>query len=190
MSMSICVYCSSQDRIAPKYFEVARELGAAIGRRGYTLVYGAGRIGLMGEVARAVQANGGRVVGVIPEALNKEGIVYDQADELIVTKDMRERKGVMDKRSDAFVALPGGFGTMDEVFEALTLKQLRYHNRPLVLLDVDGFFEPMVRLLDRIVDDGFALEHHRQLYHFVTDVPAVFDYLEGYEPPEVWGKWA
>ena len=190
MSMSICVFCSSQDRIAPKFFEAARELGAAIGERGYTLVYGAGRVGLMGAVAEAVQAHGGRVVGVIPEALNKEGIVYEQADELIVTRDLRERKGVMDRRSDAFVALPGGFGTMDEVFETLTLKQLRYHDRPLVLLDVDGFFAPMTRLLEQIVEGGFALEHHRQLYHFASDVPGVFEYLEGYEPPEVWGKWA
>lgn len=190
VSMAICVFCSSQDQIHPKYFDVARELGAAIGQRGYTLVYGAGRIGLMGEVARAVQAHGGRVVGVIPEALNQNGIVYEEADELIVTRDLRERKSIMDRRSDAFVALPGGFGTMDEVFETLTLKQLRYHNRPLVFLDVDGFFEPVARLLDRIVDDGFALEHHRNLYQFVYDVPSVFEYLESYEPPEVWGKWA
>lgn len=190
MSMAICVFCSSQNSIAPKYFQVARELGTAIGERGYTLVFGAGRIGLMGAVAEAVRTSGGRVIGVIPEALNQEGIVYDHADELIVTKDMRERKGVMDRRSDAFIALPGGFGTMDEVFETLTLKQLRYHNRPLIFLDVDGFFEPMIRLLDRIVDDGFALEHHRQLYHVVHDVPSVFEYLETYEPPEVWGTWA
>lgn len=190
MSMAICVFCSSQDRIAPKYFEVARELGRAIGERGHTLVFGAGRIGLMGAVADAARTSGGRVVGVIPEALNKDGIVYDQADELIVTRDLRERKGVMDRRSDAFIALPGGFGTLDEVFETLTLKQLRYHNRPLVFLDVDDFFQPLVRLLDRIVDDGFALEHHRRLYHVVHDVPSVFEYLETYEPPEVWGKWA
>ena len=190
MSISICVFCSSQDHIVPKYFDIARELGAAIGERGHTLVYGGARIGLMGAVAEAAKAHGGRVVGVIPEALNVEGIVCDRLDELIVTRDMRERKAVMDRRSDALVALPGGFGTMDEVFETLTLKQLRYHDRPLVLLDVDGFFEPMARLLDQIVEDGFALEHHRQLYHFASDVPAVFEYLEEYQPPEVWGKWA
>lgn len=190
MPMSICVFCSSQDRIAPRYFDVARELGAAIGKRGDTLVFGAGRVGLMGAVARAVHAHGGRVIGVIPEALNAVGIVYDEADELIVTKDLRARKAVMDARSDAFIVLPGGFGTMDELFEMLTLKQLRYHNRPLVLLDVDGFFEPVTRLLDAIVDGGFALDHHRRLYDVASDVPSVFAYLESYEPPEVWGKWA
>ena len=190
MSMSICVFCSSQDNIAPKFFEAARELGAAMGRRGDTLVFGAGRVGLMGAVAEAVQAHGGRVVGVIPEALHLEGIVYDRADELIVTKDLRERKAVMDRRSDAFVVLPGGFGTMDELFETLTLKQLRYHTRPLVLLDVDGFFEPVVRLFDWIVEGGFALDHHRQLYCVAKDVPSVFEYLKTYEPPAVWGKWA
>jgi len=190
MSMAICVFCSSQDSIAPKYFEVARELGAEIGRRGNTLVYGAGGAGLMGAVARAARAHGARVVGVVPEALHRTGIIFQETDELIVTKDLRERKGIMDQRADAFIVLPGGFGTLDELFETLTLKQLRYHSRPLVLLDVDGFFAPVVRLLDQIIEGGFALEHHRELYHVATDVPSAFAYLESYEPPQVWGRWA
>jgi uncharacterized protein (TIGR00730 family) len=122
MSQSICVFSSSSDAIDRSFFQVAAELGAAIARRGDVMVFGGFNVGLMGEAARAVHQQGGRVVGVIPAFIESRGLGYDAADELIVTRDMRERKAAMEVRADAFVALPGGFGTLEEMFEIITLK--------------------------------------------------------------------
>lgn len=189
MTRMICVYCSSSDKVAPVYFDAARELGLAMAARGYGLIYGGTSVGLMGAVARAVHEGGGQVVGVIPEAIHREGISYDLADELIVTRDMRERKAAMENRATAFVALPGGFGTLEELFEILTLKQLRYHHKPLMLLDVDGFYKPLEDLFTHMYKERFAREEYRELYHFAPTVDALFTYLDGYQPPAPIRKW-
>lgn len=190
MPHSICVFCSSSDRVAPVFFDAARELGAEIARRGHTLVYGGAGVGLMGTVARSVHQHGGRVVGVIPEALKAAGIGYDLCDELIVTRDMRERKAVLDQRSTAFFGLPGGFGTLEEVLEAITLKQLSYHAKPVLLLNLDGFYNPLEHLFEHIYAQNFAREHYRELYHFAPAVSEAFTYLDAYQPPTVRGKWS
>jgi cytokinin riboside 5'-monophosphate phosphoribohydrolase len=188
-SPAICVFSSSSDAIDRNFFSAALELGMEIALRNGTLVYGGTNIGLMGAVARATQKHGGHVIGVIPEFLRAKGITFTSADELIVTHDMRERKATMESRSDAFVALPGGFGTLEEMIEIITLKQLRQHVKPVVFLDIDNFYRPLQRLFEHMISNHFAKEAMRQIYHFATDVPRAFHYLDSYEPPKLDDKW-
>ena len=161
---SICVYCSSSDAVDGAYFEAARELGAEIARRKLRLVYGGTDIGLMGVVAKAAKTGGGQVIGVIPEAIRAMGIASTIDDELVVTADVRSRKAVMEDRADAFIALPGGFGTLEELLEAITHRQLRYHNKPIVLLNAAGFYDPLAALFDELFEHGFAKPKYRALY--------------------------
>lgn len=165
---SICVYCSSSNAIADTYPPVAEALGRAIARRGHTLVYGGGAVGLMGVLAKAAHDAGGAVTGVIPSKLqDREGIAYE-ADNLIVTETMRERKGIMFRKSDAFIVLPGGFGTVEEFMEVLTLKQLGYHDHPIAILNVDGFFDTLLDFFEELRDGRFARESIHDLVHVVS----------------------
>ena len=189
MSKAICVFCSSSDSIAPIYFGVANELGAMLARRGIALVYGGSNIGLMGTVARAVHAHSGCVIGVIPQTIHARGIAYDTADELIVTRDLRSRKATMEARADGFIALPGGFGTLEEVVEVITLKQLQTHDKPIILLNTEGFYDPLIALFEHFYEQRFAKPDQRQLYHFAPDIDSVFAYLDSYEPPQIENKW-
>ncbi|MFM1920568.1 MAG: hypothetical protein RLZZ303_2202 [Candidatus Hydrogenedentota bacterium] len=185
----LCVYASSSDALDDCYKDAARALGLAIGGRGWTLVYGAGHIGLMGVTARAVHEGGGRVVGVIPDLLHERDLSYMEADELIVTTGMRERKAIMEDRGDAFVALPGGFGTLEEILEVLTLKQLHYHEKPVCFLNVNGFYDPLFECFERLFSERFTQEQHRNLYFAATSVPELMDYLDGYRHVEPVDKW-
>ncbi len=190
MSQTLCVYCSSSDAVAPIYFETAEEVGAQLAQQGYTLIYGGGRIGLMGALARAVHQSGGRVIGVIPEFLRDNGLAYDAADELIITRDLRERKAVMEARAEGFVTLPGGFGTLEEALEIITLKQLGLHTKPVVMINVQGFYDSMLELMERIYQERFAKPEYRHLYHFAPDVDEAFSYLAAYQPtPLAVNKW-
>lgn len=186
---SLCVYASSSDLLSPEYQAAAHELGLAIGRRNLTLIYGAGQVGLMGYVARAVHEGGGKVVGVIPELLHARELAYMEADELIVTTGMRERKAIMENRGDAFVALPGGFGTMEEILEILTLRQLHYHHKPVVFYNVLGFYEPLLQCFERLFMEHFVHVQHRELYHRADTVEEVFAYLDAYQPVMPEDKW-
>ena len=175
---SICVYCSSSNAIADTYPPVAEALGRGVARRGHELVYGGGAVGLMGVLAHAAHEEGGTVTGVIPSKLqDREGIAYD-ADELIVTDTMRERKGIMFRRSDAFVVLPGGYGTLEEFMEVLTLKQLGYHNHPIAILNVDGFFDTLLDFFEELRDGRFAREAITDLVHVVPTADEALDRLE------------
>ena len=151
MAHTICVYCASSDAVDAAYGEAAEALGHLMGDRGDTLVYGGGTIGLMGILARATQSRGGHVVGVIPESLRTKELAYEEADELVVTPDLRTRKHEMDVRADAFIALPGGFGTLEEVVEVLTLKQLHLHDKAIVFLNTDEFWTPLFELFDHFI---------------------------------------
>lgn len=162
--LNICVYCASSNQIDEAFFALARVAGAAIARRGWALVYGGGSVGMMGELARAVHASGGRVVGVIPQFLLDREVGYLAADELIVTTTMRERKRLMDERADAFVALPGGFGTLEELLEILTLRQLGYHDKPIIIVNADGFFDLLLGQFERGFALGFSHPQHQHLY--------------------------
>jgi hypothetical protein len=190
MDNSICVYCSSSSAVDPIYVEAARALGQGLAERGRTLVYGGASVGLMGAVAEACHAAGGRVIGVIPRPMQDTRYVFEAADEIVVTADMRERKAVMAERSSGFVALPGGFGTLEEVLEVLTLKQLKLHTNPIAFINIEGFWEPLIALFEHLYARRFAsAEYHRQLYASVPDVPAALDYLDDYVPPEFPIQW-
>jgi uncharacterized protein (TIGR00730 family) len=185
MSQTLCVYCSSSDAVARTFFETAEEVGARLARQGYALIYGGGRIGLMGALARAVHQNGGRVIGVIPEFLHSKGLAYEAADELVITRDLRERKATMEARADGFVTLPGGFGTLEEALEIITLKQLGQHAKPIVIVNTQDFYAPLLQLMERIYRERFAKPEYRQLYHFASDVGEVFSYLATYQPASI-----
>ncbi len=189
MSKSICVYCSSSNHVDHKYFEAARNLGEAIAKRKYQLVYGGANVGLMGEVASAVHENRGKVIGVIPESIHHRGLAFEKADEIIITKDLRERKAIMEIRSDIFITLPGGFGTLEEVLEMITLKQLQYHEKPILFLNIDYFFDPLKELFEHLFQTHFARDVYRMLYHFVDTVDQAFTYIDNYEAPELGNKW-
>jgi uncharacterized protein (TIGR00730 family) len=185
----ICVYSSSSSAVDCQYFAAARELGTKMAQRNMGLIFGGGVVGLMGETARALHAANGMVVGVIPEALNEKGIVYENCDELIVTKGLRERKAIMDERADAFIALPGGFGTLEELLEIITLKQLRYHNKPVVVLNINGFYDGLIQVFENIIELKFAKVTSRDLYHVSPTVDDALSYIENYVPLQWESKW-
>ena len=187
MEKGICVYCSSSDAVGEKYVTAARTLGSLIGEKRYRLIYGGATVGLMGAVAQAVIDAGGRVTGIIPEKLKflENGAV----DELIVSNGLRDRKHEMEIRADAFIALPGGFGTLEEVMEILTLKQLNYHEKPIVFVDTDGFYSDLKGLFQRIYDDRFTKKRYREFYHFAPDPDDAMAYIEEYTPTAFVKKW-
>jgi cytokinin riboside 5'-monophosphate phosphoribohydrolase len=181
MVKSVCVYCSSSGHIDDVYFADARAMGEALAKRGLGLVYGGGNIGLMGALAQAAHVHGGHTVAVIPQALHDRGLTFENADEVVITRNMRERKQEMERRSHGFVALPGGYGTYEEFFEMLTLKQLEYHAKPIVLLNTADFFAPLVHLVDDLIAKGFVKADHRELFYVAEDVEDALTYLETYK---------
>jgi cytokinin riboside 5'-monophosphate phosphoribohydrolase len=189
MPLAIAVYCSSSENVGQEYFAEARTLGKLIGTHGHSLVYGGCAIGLMGEVARATKVNGGKVLGVIPHAIHSRGLAYDACDELMVTPSMHERKLEMENRADAYVALPGGFGTLEEFVQVLTLKSLHYHKKPIVLINLNGFYDPLLLLFNHFVEHRFARTEIEELYKVVADAGEVIPYLEQYAPPVELPKW-
>jgi uncharacterized protein (TIGR00730 family) len=189
MQKTICVYCSSSSAIDEVYFVAARELGEAIARRDWGLVYGGSDVGLMGAVARAVHLHQGTVIGIIPQTIHARGIAYETADELLVTRDLRERKAEMERRADAFIALPGGFGTLEEVIEVLTLKQLQVHAKPIIFLNINGFYDPLITLFEHYYQQQFARPETRQLYFIAPDVTSTVGHIETYQAPIIESKW-
>ena len=185
---SICVYCGSNAGNAPVYAERAVALGTRIATEGMQLVYGGGNVGLMGIVADAVLAHGGEVVGVIPEALMQWEVGHTGLTRLEVVGSMHERKARMFDLADAFVALPGGFGTLDEMFEMLTWRQIGLGDKPCAFLDVDGFYAPLMQMLDHMVASRFLHpEQRRDLWHG-EDLDVLFGWLHGYVPVHA-DKW-
>ncbi len=186
---SLCVYCSSSDRLDPKYYAGATQLGVQMALRQWALVYGGGRTGLMGAVARGVKVNGGRVIGVIPEFMKALELEFTDADELISVVTMRERKMLMETRADAFLALPGGWGTLEEVLEILTLAHLEVLQKPVVLLNQDGYYDDLLRLFDRIVDEKFMHATIRGKYAVARTVEEVFPLIENWRHGPGDAKW-
>jgi uncharacterized protein (TIGR00730 family) len=172
------VFCASSQRIDPKYIRLAEEVGAGLAERGHSLVTGGAVVSCMGAVTRAARAAGGRTIGVIPQALVDIEIADTESDELIVTADMRERKGVMDARSDAFLVLPGGIGTLEELFEIWTSRVLGLHDRPLVVLDPWGLYGPLKTLVDGMYEAGFTRPDVFDAISWTTTVEEAFDLLE------------
>jgi len=178
----LCVYCGSSVGSKPAYAAAAREVGRALGRRGLGLVYGGGRVGLMGIVADAVLAAGGEVVGVIPGPLATAEVAHEELTELHVVAGMHERKAMMAARASGFLTLPGGIGTYEEFFETLTWAALGLHAKPMGLLNVDGYFDPLLRLLDGGVTEGFVRREHRDLIRVSADPEAIAVDLSGTGP--------
>lgn len=176
---TVCVYCASSESVAPEYRAVAAELGRALAREGWGLVYGGGSIGLMGEVARAALDAGAHVTGVIPHRLADREIALHEVTELLRTNTMRERKALMDERSDAFVVLPGGIGTLEELVEIITLKQLGYHARAIVVLDARGYWDPLLAQLGRMVEERFAAADLVDLWQVTSTVDETVAALRG-----------
>jgi hypothetical protein len=180
----VCVFCGSRHGSRPLYAETARDLGRELVHRGLGLVYGGGSVGLMGVVADTVLSLGGEVRGVIPDKLAKKELMHAGLTELHVVRSMHERKALMTELADAFVALPGGFGTFDEVLEAVTWGQLGIHRKPIGLLNAGGYFDGLLRLIDHAIAEGFIDPRYRGLVLDAASVREVLDAIERYAPPE------
>lgn len=180
---SICVYCGSNAGTHPGYAAAAKAMGIAIARRGLTLVYGGGKVGLMGALADACLGAGGRVVGIIPEFLALKEVAHPGLSEMVVVDSMHTRKAEMERRSDGFIAMPGGIGTMEELFEIWTWSQLGQHRKPCGLLDVAGYYADLNAFLDRMAGDGFVNPEHRAMLHRSEDPDTLLDAFAGYEAP-------
>jgi uncharacterized protein (TIGR00730 family) len=185
---SVCVFCGSSEGGRPAYAKAARGLGEEVATRGMRLVYGGGKVGLMGVVADAALRSGGEVIGVMPEALLEKEIGHRSLTDLKVVSSMHERKALMAELAGGFVALPGGYGTLEEFLEVLSWAQLSYHEKPCALLDVEGFFGSLLHLFDRAVEEGFVHPDHRALVLSDTDPRALLDAMVAYEPPTT-KKW-
>lgn len=185
----ICVFCGSSPGVRPEYADAARAMGQALVERGVGLVYGGGRVGLMGVVADAVLAAGGEAIGVIPHSLQAREVGHTGLSELHVVATMHERKALMADLSDGFAALPGGFGTYEEFFEVLTWSVLGIHPKPCGLLNVAGFYDALLALADHAVAEGFVKPEHRQLVLLESDPGLLLDRLAAFVPPPSVGQW-
>ena len=174
----VCVFCASAAGASPKYLEAATDLGRGIAQAGYGLVYGGATVGAMGAVADAALAAGGAVVGVIPEVIREREIDHKGLTELHVVRTMHERKALLAERADAFVALPGGYGTMDEFIEIVTWAQLKIHAKPCVLVNVNGFWNGLLAFLDHCVDQGMIFPENRSLIQVASDPAAALQIVE------------
>jgi uncharacterized protein (TIGR00730 family) len=173
----LCVFCGSRTGAAPIYADETRRLGAALARRGIGLVFGAGHVGLMGVLADAVRANGGDTIGVIPKALVERELAHQSLTDLRIVESMHDRKALMAGLSDAFLALPGGYGTLDELFEILTWAQLRLHDKPIGLLNTAGFFDPLLAWIDRAIAEDFVKPRNRDLLIVDGDIDRMLERL-------------
>ena len=186
--MKVCVFGASSRDLAQVYYDEAYALGAALARRGHQIVFGGGQSGLMGSAALGAKSEGGYLIGVAPKFFDEPGILYDGCDEMLFTETMSERKKAMEDMSDAFITLPGGIGTFEEFFEALTLKQLGRHAKAMAVLNTNGYYDAMEAMLQRAVDEAFFPEDGKALYAAFTEPEALVGYIETYvaEPEDVW----
>ncbi len=186
---NILVFCGANAGRDAKYAALARKLGIALAERGYRLVYGGGKVGLMGAMADAALEADGEVIGIIPHFLQTREVGHAELTELVLVDSMHDRKIRMAERSDAVIVLPGGYGTLDELFEMLTLNQLGQHRHPIGLLNSGGFYDHLLRHLDHLVAEQFLKPAHRQLLFARPDIDSLLSALEAFEPPSTTGKW-
>lgn len=176
--MKICVYGASSDNIDPQYLREGEALGLAMAKRGHSLVFGGGGHGMMGAVARGMTAGGGTIVGVAPRFFDKDGILYKDCTEFVFTETMRERKSIMEERADAFIMTPGGIGTFEEFYEILTLRQLGRHNKAIAVLNTKGYYEPLLQMQKRAMEQGFMKPACEALSGWFDAPEPLLDYLE------------
>ncbi len=190
MMKSICVYCGSAKHASRKYFLAARWMGETLARRGLTLIYGGGRTGLMGALADSVLDGGGRVIGVIVESMNTPELAHTHLTRLEVTATIHQRKARMYALADGYIALPGGYGTLDELFETLTWAQIGEHQKPVGILNVDGYFDPLLEMLDRAVTDKFLFPEHRKSLQCDNDPERLLEAMTAHRyPHEASQRW-
>lgn len=186
---SIAVYCGSSDKIAKPYLEAAHYMGALLGSRGYRVVYGAGGTGLMGAVARSAMQAGGEVIGVMPEIFDTDNLRLTEITEYIIKPDMHTRLAHMIDISDGFIALPGGFGTLDEFFQTVTWAQIGLHCKPIGLLNVNGYYDSLLDFLGRVEAEGFTYRGHNGLYVCESNPEALLEAMLSYQPPQNLAHW-
>ncbi len=186
---TICVYCGSADNLRPEYLAAARQMGAAIAGQGLELWYGAGSTGLMGAVADGALQAGGRVVGVIPELFNTPRLAHMGLTRLEVVASMHERKNRLAQVADAFIALPGGYGTFEELFEILTWSQIGLHQKPVGLLNVIGYFDPLLTMIEHARQEGFIYAEHRALLLHAEQPEDLLQAVTHYQPPSGLERW-
>ena len=186
MIKNVCVFASSSNNLKECFYKDASELGKLLGQAGMNIVYGGSRLGLMYACASSVKANGGKICGVMPQKLKDFGVGNpEDCDNFILTSGMRERKAKMDEISDAVIALAGGFGTLEEISEMIVQKQLGYNNKPIILLNTDGFYNNLIKFFDEIITLNFAKESTRELYYIADSPELAINYLKSYNPQEI-----
>jgi len=186
---AVTVYCSSSTHVAETYFAAAKATGKALAANNWSLVYGGNSIGLMKTVADAVRLGNGKVIGVTPQLMVDKKLHDTLAHELIITNTMRDRKAIMEEKGDAFLTLPGGLGTFEEIFEIIVGKQLGYHNKPIVLLNVDGYFNPLLQMIEHGIEQKFIKARSRELYFVAASVDEAVSYFKSYHPTPKADKW-
>ncbi|HOZ31100.1 MAG TPA: TIGR00730 family Rossman fold protein [Bacteroidales bacterium] len=189
MIKTICVFCSSSEDLDSKYYKLAEELGKQIGTKGYDLIHGAGSIGLMGVLMKTSVRYGSKVTGVVPTHLNRKNIVSADIQKLVITTDMKDRKEYMRNNSDAFIALPGGFGTLEEVTEVITLKQLKYHNKPIVIINAYNYYNNLLNQFNDFYEQGFTNLSYKDLYYVTNDIADGLEYINSYKPANIYDKY-
>jgi cytokinin riboside 5'-monophosphate phosphoribohydrolase len=184
----ICVFCSSSDALGQIYYKESEDLAKLFIHEGFQLVYGGARVGMMGRLAKLLSGNGHKVIGVIPELIFNKNIA-EHSVELIVTEDMKSRKAKMAELSDAFIALPGGFGTLEELAEIITLKQLEYHHKPIVIINTNGFYDKLFEFFEGIYSQNFARSDYKALYYIAENAADAINHIKNYQPAQFESKW-
>jgi len=187
--MNICVFCSSSNAIDDVYFKEARKMGELIAKQNHTLINGGANVGLMETVTISASEHGAKTIGIIPERLLNRSLASNNAHEVIVTNDMMERKAKMRDMSDAFIALPGGFGTLEEILEVITLRQLSYHSKVIVFVNTNNFFEHLLKQFEHSYNKQFAKPIYRDLYYVAKTPEQAMEYINNYEEIELDSKW-
>jgi hypothetical protein len=189
MIKSVCIYCGSSDKIHPQYLEAARQIGAAVARRGWVLWYGAGGTGLMGAVADGALQADGQVIGVMPDLFYTPSLAHFNLTRLEVVESMHQRKARLAEQADAFIALPGGYGTLEEFFEILTWAQIGLHSKPVGLLNTACYFDPLLAMIDKAQQEGFIYGEHRLLFAHAEQPEALLDALANHQAPPGLERW-
>lgn len=190
MINSVCVFCSSSEDLLKSYYNYAENFGKILADNNFTIYHGGGIIGLMGAMMRGAYKTGkAKIIGVVPEKLHREGIVSDEMQELVITPDMKERKEFLRQHADSFVIMPGAFGTMDEMFEIITLKQLKYHNKAIVILNFNHFFDDVLRQIDKFFDEKFTVSNYKSTFYVCENPEEAISYLKNYQPQHIYDKY-
>lgn len=184
----ICVFCGSNPGVNPVYMKTAEKTGRFLAENKIELVFGGGRVGLMGKIADTVMANNGKVIGIIPRSLAEKEVAHGGLTELLIVKSMHERKALMEEMSDGFIALPGGFGTFEELCEIITWAQLGIHDKPCGFLNINGYYDSLIELFDKATNEAFIRPEHRKLVLIENKIEDLYELMKNYEPPFI-EKW-